>query len=248
VSGPGWSSILCSLDPTDTGVINNYWLPPWMTNESNPITPVSGNDLPFPCVWEVIKKQNPDLKTSFYFDWEWLNYLDGTTENQTFVDDEFYCYGSNLIVTIECDLKEMRRLLNKIENEDWDFAVIYFLGLDSTGHKYAWCSQDYEDYLGVVDGYLGDLKDALQKKGILDETYILITSDHGGVIGKTWHGMQTDDNILVPWILYGPNVKKNYQLQSNVHNMDSMPTLLTALGLKPHDFWRGFSINEAFTP
>lgn len=28
-SAPGWSSLLCSLPPIDTGIVDNSWIPTW---------------------------------------------------------------------------------------------------------------------------------------------------------------------------------------------------------------------------
>ena len=46
-SAPGWSSILCSLGPTSTGIVNDDWLPPWNFKKTK-ITPVKGDKKPFP--------------------------------------------------------------------------------------------------------------------------------------------------------------------------------------------------------
>lgn len=86
----------------------------------------------------------------------------------------------------------------------------------------------------------------MKYREIFEDTYILITSDHGGRPGATYHGEQKDSNIFVPWILVGPEIKKNYEIIGNVHNMDSMPTLMKALGYNSHYIWRGSSINEVF--
>jgi len=163
------------------------------------------------------------------------------------VDDEFFCLGDiNLINTMVCDYKEVQSLKKKILKEDFDFAFIYFDGLDATGHTFTWGSQEYEDQIGNVDGYVGEIIEALESKGILQDTYIVVVSDHGGTLGTKEHGGQNNDNLLVPWIIYGPNIKQNYELNSLVHNIDTMPTIFKALGLESSPFWRGKIIKEAF--
>lgn len=119
-------------------------------------------------------------------------------------------------------------------------------GLDETGHKYNWGSREYEAEIGLLDFYLGKIINALKSRGIFDETYILVTSDHGGRPGVNYHGEKKDSNIFVPWILVGPNIKKNYEIIGNVHNMDSMPSLMKALGYNSHQIWRGNSVDEVF--
>lgn len=113
LSGPGWSSIICSLDPTDTGILDNEWLPPWEFKANN-ITPITGNVEWFPCVFENLKKQNGELKMAFYYDWDWLRYLGNSFMKGGFIDDEVFCDGSNLNSTLRCDNENVERTLKKI--------------------------------------------------------------------------------------------------------------------------------------
>jgi hypothetical protein len=53
VSGTGWSNILCGMDTESSGVTDNNWIAPWYYNKSNQITPISGNDSPLPCIFEL---------------------------------------------------------------------------------------------------------------------------------------------------------------------------------------------------
>ena len=60
-SGPGWTANLCAMDSYLTGVTDNSWRPPWK-GQPQPITPVTGNDKPFPCVYQTIKEQSPNTR------------------------------------------------------------------------------------------------------------------------------------------------------------------------------------------
>jgi hypothetical protein len=113
LSAPGWSSVLCSLDPTDTGVIDNEWLPPWDFKANN-ITPITGNKEWFPCVFENLKAQNGELKTAFYYDWEWLKYLGNGFMKGGFIDDEHFCNATDLNSTLICDNENVERSIKKI--------------------------------------------------------------------------------------------------------------------------------------
>jgi len=246
ISAPGWSSILCSLDPVDTGIIDNSWEAPWYTKKPLPITPITGNSKPFPCIFEEIKTQNNSLKTHFYYNWDWFFNLANQRIPGSFIDNDYWCNASTFTQYLFCDGTIVSKAVDTIKNGDFDVMVLYLCGLDETGHQFGWGSPEYEAELGIINNYLGDIKSALIQKGIFEETYILITSDHGGTMGDKHHGAQRDDNIIVPWIIYGPNVKKNYTLKGNVHNMDSMPNLLYALGMKPNSLWRGNVFQDAF--
>ena len=54
----GWSATLTSMPPELTGVKSNFWTPPWLDppNTTYPephLTPVMGNQSPFPVVFQV---------------------------------------------------------------------------------------------------------------------------------------------------------------------------------------------------
>jgi arylsulfatase A-like enzyme len=98
-----------------------------------------------------------------------------------------------------------------------------------------------------VDSHIGRILKALIDSELNEETFILVTSDHGGRPGAFDHGEQSDSNLNIPLIVNGPGIKKNYMIsKSNPHNLDVAPTLLYAIGLQPHPLWRGRVIEEIF--
>ena len=67
----------------------------------------------------------------------------------------------------------------------------------------------YIQHLVEVDGLLGDLRAALEQKGVWEKTYIILSSDHG--MGTTSQSGHTPD-MLSSWknvtVFYGPGIKK----------------------------------------
>ncbi len=248
-SAPGWTSISCAMDPVDTGIIDNKWVAPWNSNHTEPITPVTGLKQSFPCIFKTIKDQNPSLKTRFYFDWGWLANLENSDyANSTYIDDLSYCKKTNGWEQVNCEANFMRKILNNIETGDnADFFFFYIGGLDQAGHEKSWCGNLYEHYIGTIDAYIGIIKEKLQSKNLLNSTYIILTSDHGGRPGEFNHGEQNDSNLLVPFYIVGPNIKKGLNLDG-IHNIDTAPTVLKLLGLKKTNekFWRGRVLEEIF--
>ncbi len=59
LSGPSWSSVLCSLNSKDTGIVNNKWKAPWINEEYKKnytfFTPINGLDKSFPCIFDELK-------------------------------------------------------------------------------------------------------------------------------------------------------------------------------------------------
>ncbi|MFI5608739.1 sulfatase-like hydrolase/transferase [Amycolatopsis sp. NPDC051903] len=104
-------------------------------------------------------------------------------------------------------------------------------------------------YLGMVrrlDEVLGRLVEALADKGILDDTVILFTSDHGNHF-KTRNGEYKrschDASIRVPTALAGAGVHGRHERL--VSHVDLPPTLLDAAGLPVPEWMQGRSVLAA---
>ncbi len=88
--------------------------------------------------------------------------------------------------------------------------------------------------LALVDEQMGRILDGLESLGILEDTWIVFTSDHGdfssayGAIGKSWC---MDDLLMrIPLIVSGPGVHPGSRLEAHVQNCDILPFLLDAAG------------------
>ena len=82
---------------------------------------------------------------------------------------------------------------------------------------------------------------------MLEETYLIVTSDHGASYNTLYHGIEKDDdNLLVPWMIIGPNIKKGYKIQGFIKNADTSPTVIHALELKQNSLWRNHPVLEVF--
>jgi arylsulfatase A-like enzyme len=66
----------------------------------------------------------------------------------------------------------------------------------------------YDESLLSLDAGIGDLLDALRRRGVLDDTIVVVTSDHGesfGEQGMVWHGHSLHvEQIKVPLIVRFP--------------------------------------------
>ena len=95
----------------------------------------------------------------------------------------------------------------------------------------------YDATLRFTDRELGAFLDALDARGLLDETVVVITSDHGEEFGE--HGGLRHSTTLyqemlhVPLLLSAPDVPGGRRLEQPVSLTDLLPTLLSLLGLPP---------------
>ena len=108
--------------------------------------------------------------------------------------------------------------------------------------------QHLAGYYGMVkrlDEALGRLLDALKSLGILENTILLFTSDHGchfktrnGEYKRSCH----ESSIRVPTALHGPGFHGGGRLPQLVSLIDLPPTLLDAAGLSVPEAMQGRSI------
>ena len=96
----------------------------------------------------------------------------------------------------------------------------------------------YFDLVGYVDACVGVVLDALQAAGLLEETLVVLTADHGEMLGEhemiaKWFSLY-DEALRVPLILRLPGGRHaSLRLEHDTELVDLAPTLLEAAGVRP---------------
>lgn len=103
----------------------------------------------------------------------------------------------------------------------------------------------YDEGIKYIDKIIGEFIDWLDRRNILEETLIIITSDHGEEFmehGGLCHLLKLYDELLhIPLIIYNPCLtRKNKNFI--VDQLDIAPTIAESLGLKKHKTWLGRSL------
>lgn len=95
----------------------------------------------------------------------------------------------------------------------------------------------HEAYLAVIeelDEHIGAILQALQAEGILEDTLVIYSSDHGELMGGhcSWSKCSMyEDSIHVPLIMAGPGVPAGKVDPACVSQLDIFPTVSQAVGL-----------------
>ncbi|RMH37086.1 MAG: hypothetical protein D6689_21355, partial [Deltaproteobacteria bacterium] len=105
----------------------------------------------------------------------------------------------------------------------------------------------YDCGISYQDLHVGKLLDTLSEWGILDDTMIVVTADHGEELweeGRVGHGASTRQSLVhVPLIVsYPPLLPPGQVVTEGVDTIDILPTLLDALGRDVPDTVQGQSL------
>jgi arylsulfatase A-like enzyme len=88
----------------------------------------------------------------------------------------------------------------------------------------------YDEYIANVDAEFGTLLEKLAAAGILDHSYLVVTSDHGELFERGENGHNTfllyDSVIHIPLLISAPQQIKRQDFYSRTSNIDLVPTLL----------------------
>jgi choline-sulfatase len=96
----------------------------------------------------------------------------------------------------------------------------------------------YEAEVTYHDSHLGKFLEKLDEIGLLDETLLIVTNDHGEELrdhGKLGHGHSLYDELVrAPLMIRYPALFRGGQrVRDPVENVDLFPTVLEALGMEP---------------
>ena len=88
----------------------------------------------------------------------------------------------------------------------------------------------YDEYIANVDAEFGNLVDFLEETGVLNNSYLILASDHGEAFerGEIGHGtaLLYEPVIHTPLIISEPGQKQRLDVYSPTCNTDIVPTLL----------------------
>jgi phosphopentomutase len=185
---------------------------------------------PLPGLVEIARAA--EKRVAFFYNWEQLRDLarPGNIHFSFFRDSCYNQDGDDEIVA------EATRF---IQREHPDFAFIYIGTVDTTGHDYGWMSDEYLRQLERVDSLLGGFFESVPS-----EYTSIVHSDHGGHDRN--HGTDSPEDMTIPWIAAGPNIKKGYTIQSQISLLDTAPTIAKLLNIQRHHEWEGHCVDEIF--
>lgn len=148
---------------------------------------------------------------------------------------------------VKLDEEQLNRLVGLIrESDDPLFVHVHMMG--THGARFApeqqkfssgknqeedWMIDFYDDSILNFDHHIGKLLDTLEQTGEINNTILIIYSDHPMQYNVRWR---------VPLLIHFPNDEFTGRIKTNVQNLDIAPTILDYLGINQPEWMAGQSL------
>ena len=113
----------------------------------------------------------------------------------------------------------------------------------------SWLAELYAGEVSYWDTEFGRLLDWMEERELLEDTVVILTSDHGeefGEHGGFWHGNRLyDEAIRVPLIMRVPGHSAS-RVRDQVRLIDLPPTIADLAGAPHGRQWQGFSLLRGY--
>jgi len=206
-SGPGWTSLLTGVWFDKHSVKDNLFK---NVDNSRIIT-----------FDELLNKASLNIKTSVLTMWNPI--ITKIFDKELFFTSHFEAYDGSIVIQSK----------EHILNTQSDIIFVHIDNADLAGHLYGYSLEGkrYISAIEEIDSYVGTLSQSikLRKEYKNEEWLIIISSDHGGrkkfLLGGS-HGGQTNEEKLIPIILYGNNINR-ISNTDQTYIVDIVPTILS---------------------
>lgn len=114
-----------------------------------------------------------------------------------------------------------------------------------TPEKYQHSVKGYYRMISGIDREITKIREQLKKKGLDDNTVIILMGDNGYFLGERqlagkW--LLYDNSVRVPLIVFDPRLKKQNDSKEMAMNVDVPSTILDFAGVKAPQNWQGKSL------
>lgn len=102
---------------------------------------------------------------------------------------------------------------------------------------------NYDEFILYVDREFSRFMESMENNGLLENTWVVLTSDHGELFERGITGHLTpvlyEPVIRIPLVVFEPGRKTRQDIYSNTSTVDLLPTLLHVTGQKQADWSEG---------
>lgn len=213
ISAQNWGAILHGVTP-DKHQLTNDIVAATSYPEKNA----------YPSYMKLLKQERPNLQQASFATWSSINI--------GIIEDSAGAYKQNS----GSDKETVQKVIDYIQKEGTNTRNIFVHldEVDGAGHNHGYFTPTFYKQLEKEDEYVGDIMQALEDEGLMEDTLIIITSDHGGA--GTGHGGSTPEEQTIFWAAKGASIAPGTELV-NVANMDTAAVVAHALRLDIPKYW-----------
>ncbi len=209
ISAQCWGSMLTGVVPTRHGFTNDIV-------ENTPSDP----NAKYPTIFKNIKEQLPEATLAAFC--HWTPIYDGIIEHNLGVVNKA---GNDESIKNET--------VNYLETTLPTFLFLQLDEVDAAGHSSGYGSQAHLDAIARLDGYVGEIYDALQKREDAEDVLFIVATDHGGF--GTSHGGQSNEERYVFFGVAGETIAQNSDVTMRV--VDIPAIVAYALNIEGSEAW-----------
>ncbi|MBQ7599647.1 MAG: alkaline phosphatase family protein [Clostridia bacterium] len=203
ISGQNWGSILHGVLPEFHGC----------TNSSHGPYP---SDSPYPSIFRVVRESDPNAELASFNNWSVIN--------STEIEDELDVHMDN-----GNDDEETDKIVAYLEKHQPRLMFVQFDSVDAAGHSFGNASRKYLEQINHVDGLIGRIYDKMVDTGMMEDTLIIVTADHGHT-QSGGHGGDSKAEMTIMMAAAGKTVVNG--VMGDAENRDIAAIALYALGLE----------------
>lgn len=219
-SAVNWASMFMGAGPELHGYTE------WGSRTPELPSRVINADNRFPNIFGLYREQHPDAEIGYIYEWEGMNYL---------VDTLAINYRKHAVITEDNPQGCTPYAVQYIKDKKPGFCAVVYDQPDGAGHGFGWKSPEYFAKMKELDSYLAQIVKAVEEAGMMEETVIVVVSDHGGI--DKGHGGKTMDEMQTPIVFYGKGIKKGFSIPESTMIYDIAGTLAYLLDVEQPQVW-----------
>ena len=230
-SAANWASMFMGASPEIHGYTQ------WNSQKPEIPSAVMGKNGIFPTISQILHAQHENAEIGLFCNWSVIKYI---ADSQS-INKVVHFPVKNL----EEKYQGMTKLVDDyiIKKKPTLCTIVYDFP-DYYGHSSGFDSSEYYQSLKDLDRCLESIIMATKEADIYDRTIFIVTSDHGGNEKK--HGGKTLKEMETPFVIFGSNIKKGYEIKEFMIQFDVAATIAYIFGLDTPQVWIGRPVLSVF--
>lgn len=228
-SAVNWASMYMGAGPELHGYTD------WGSQTPELPSRVVDEDGIFPTVFGLLHRAAPKAEIGCIYEWGGIRYV---------VDTLALNYEKHVTEASKEPQATVRYAVDYIKKAKPTLVNIVWDEPDHVGHADGHDTPAYYAKLAELDGYIGQVIEAVKEAGMLDETIFIVTADHGGI--EKGHGGKTMQEMETAFIISGKGIKKGYNFEESMMQFDVASTIAYMFGLKQPQVWIGRPMVQVF--